>query len=258
MQSSKSSSVGSNEEFAEVLRSSWIRRLHLKPTTSSILKNKENPSSISPPPIAVNSPPSSNNGSLICNQTSISTDESRTPILVLFRLKKRATGSGKVTVLREDDDHLVDNCPENVNIKKMSSFSEKSLVNDRRGTPLSPFFRYWPDSKKKSTPPEEQTKRDEQCLAITGVSNDNQYCLRIGGINCHENCDNGGASRIFMGSVVFDVTYITYMCYLYNFTSSLHRHRLSFHQNMSNSSKSALIEHLQSPLSKFKLFYGRS
>ncbi|MCL7030485.1 hypothetical protein MKW94_019309 [Papaver nudicaule] len=69
MQSSKGS-VGSSEEFAEVLRSSWIRRLHLKPT-SSILKNKENP-----PPIAVDSP--SSNGSLTCNQTAISTEESRT------------------------------------------------------------------------------------------------------------------------------------------------------------------------------------
>ncbi|KAI3885549.1 hypothetical protein MKX03_009247 [Papaver bracteatum] len=251
MQSSKSSSVGSNEEFAEVLRSSWIRRLYLKPPTSSILKNKENPSSISPP-IAVNSPPSD-------NQTTVSTDESRTPSSIFnapitplpqpdkpsskldtikcsfpgfgpFQLKNRATDSKKVTVLREDDDHLVDNCPENVNRKKMSSLSEKSLVNDRRGTPLSPFFRYWPDSKKKNTPIEEKTKfaefgtspntssishpmcvsslealagggsqnrRDEQCLAITSVSSDNQYCLRIEGINCHENYDNGGASRIF-------------------------------------------------------------
>ncbi|KAI3921700.1 hypothetical protein MKW92_053734 [Papaver armeniacum] len=253
MQSSKSSSVGSNEEFAEVLRSSWIRRLHLKPPASSNLKTKESP------PIPVNSPPPSNNGSLICNQTTISTDEYRTPISNLktpttplsqqlksssksdtikcsfpgfgpFQLKNRATDhSDKVTVLREDDDHLVDNCPENVNSKKMSSFSEKRLVNDRRGTPLSPFFRYWPDSKKKNTPIEEKTKfaeigtspntnsithpmcvpsvealagggsqnrRDEQCLAITRVSSDNQYCLRIGGINCHEKCDNGGASRI--------------------------------------------------------------
>ncbi|KAI3902294.1 hypothetical protein MKW98_006491 [Papaver atlanticum] len=251
MQSSKSSSVGSNEEFAEVLRSSWIRRLHLKPPTSSILKNKENPSSISPP-IAVNSPPSD-------KQTTISTDESRTPISILnapispspqqdkpsskldtikcsfpgfgpFQLKNRATDSKKVTVLREDDDHLVDNCPVNVNSKKMSSFPGRSVVNDRRRTPLSPFFRYWPDSKRKNTPVEEQNKitefgtspntssinhpmcapsleplvsggsqnrRDEQCLAITRVSNDNQHCLRIGGINCHENCDNGGASRIF-------------------------------------------------------------
>ncbi|KAI3858974.1 hypothetical protein MKW98_028707 [Papaver atlanticum] len=251
MQSSKSSSVGSNEEFAEVLRSSWIRRLHLKEPTSLILKTKESP------PIPVNSPPPSNNGSLICKQTTISTDESRTPSSIFnapitplpqpdkpsskldtikcsfpgfgpFQLKNRATDSKKVTVLREDDDHLVDNCPENVNIKKMSSFSEKRLVNDRRGTPLSPFFRYWPDSKKKKTPIEEKTKfaefgtspntssishpmcvpslealsdgesqnrRDEGCLAITRVSSDNQYCLRIGGINCHENCDNGGASR---------------------------------------------------------------
>ncbi|RZC87479.1 hypothetical protein C5167_036023 [Papaver somniferum] len=250
MQSSKSSSVGSNEEFAEVLRSSWIRRLHLKEPTSSILKNKENPPSITPP-IPVNSPPSD-------NQTTISTNESRTPSSIFnapitpfpqpdkpsskldtikcsfpgfgpFQLKNRATDSKKVTVLREDGDHLVDNCPENVNSKKMSSFSEKRLVNDRRGTPLSPFFQYWPDSKKKNTPIEEQTKftefgtspntssishpmcapslealaggesqnrRDEQCLAITRVSRDNQYCLRIGGVNCNENCDNGGASRI--------------------------------------------------------------
>ncbi|RZC79991.1 hypothetical protein C5167_042574 [Papaver somniferum] len=41
-----------------------------------------------------------------------------------------------------------------------------------------------------------QNRRDEGCLAITRVSSDNQYCLRIGGISCHENCDDGGASRI--------------------------------------------------------------
>lgn len=230
--------------LSRILRSSWIRRLHLKPTTSSILKTKENPPSITPK-IPVNSPPSD-------NQTTISTDESRTPSTIFdapvtplpqpdkpsskldtikcsfpgfgpFQLKNRASDSNKVQVLREDDDHLVDNFPENMNSKKMS------LVNDRRETPLSPFFRYWPDSKKNSTPTEEQTKfaefgtspntssishpmcapslealagggsqnrRDEGCLAITGVSNDNKYCLRIGGINCHENCDNGGASRI--------------------------------------------------------------
>ncbi|KAI3977998.1 hypothetical protein MKX01_032375 [Papaver californicum] len=249
MQSSKSSSVGSNEEFAEILRSSWIRRLHLKPTTSSILKTKGNPPSISLP-TAVNFPPPSS-GSLICNQTTISTDESRTPITPLpqqdkpssksdtikcsfpgfgpFQLKNRATDSDKVTVQGEGDDHLIDNCPENVNNKKMTCFPERNLVNDRRGTPLSPFFRYWPDSKKKNIPTKEQNKftefdtsrytssisrpisppslealvgggsqnrRDERCLAITRVSNDNKYCLRIEGINCHENRDDGGASRI--------------------------------------------------------------
>ncbi|KAI3987795.1 hypothetical protein MKX01_028529 [Papaver californicum] len=257
MQSSKSSSVGSNEEFAKVLRSSWIRRLHLKRPTSSILKTKENPPSISLP-IAVNSPPPSN-GSLICNQTTISTDESRTPNSIFnapitplpqqdkpsskldtikcsfpgfgsFQLKSRATNSGRFTVLGEGDDPLIDNCPENVNNKKMSSFPERSLVSDCRGTPLSPFFRYWPDSKKKKNIPIEekskfsefgtspntssinhpmcapsleavvgggsQNKRDERCLAITRVSNDNKYCLRVGGIDRHENRDDGAASRI--------------------------------------------------------------
>ncbi|OVA12016.1 hypothetical protein BVC80_1483g4 [Macleaya cordata] len=66
-----------DEGIAEVLRTSWIRRLNLRPT-SPIGTNKDDPPPI-PPPIAVNSPSSTGSGAtVLCHRTTISTDESRT------------------------------------------------------------------------------------------------------------------------------------------------------------------------------------